>query len=193
MAYTHDDVQCDTQKLIDGTEGLEIDFKRDSFSSNKLTLKSEALVAFANCDTGGVLLFGVDEIEENGVQKGKIFGCDVSDKVITGIQDIASKCVPPIDIKISIENKLTDKPIIRIDIPSSPLKPHCTPSGSYHIRLDSSTGQLFPEQLFQMFMMKESNSFINKYKKAAEETENMIDMVICDISDTNGKVEKILN
>jgi predicted HTH transcriptional regulator len=130
-----------SQLLIKKSEGYDVDFKM-----NVKGLESEDLVAFANSEGGGTILLGVDEIETSNGQRGKVCGCDISDNSKLSIINKAEYCAPPIEIKIFTEN-LSSKPIFRIEIPSSNLKPHCTQKGIYKIRGDGRNVPLLPNDL----------------------------------------------
>ena len=118
-----------TKELLDQQENLNVDFKRSLEG-----LDTTDLIAFANSDSGGSILIGIDEDEHNnGKQKGIIVGCPIDDSERLRILNKAEECVPPVDLDIIIEN-LEDKPFFRIDIPSGVNKPYCTKKGTYMIR-----------------------------------------------------------
>ena len=87
-----------TSKLLSRSEGLEVDFKRDAEA-----VKQDDLVAFANSG-GGAILVGVDESKgKNGAQKGKVVGCNVSDRERNKIVSRASQCRPAIAVRVTVE------------------------------------------------------------------------------------------
>lgn len=109
-----------SRNLLSAGESDQVDFKKvpDGVSQ-------EDLVAFANSDNGGQILVGVVEEAAGGAQVGGVRGCDVSDSAILQITNKAVTCIPPVSIEITIEN-LDAQPILRIAIPSSATRPHCT-------------------------------------------------------------------
>jgi hypothetical protein len=152
--------------LLNKEESFDVDFKSNS------ELSIEDLVAFANSELGGTILLGVDEIEnEDGTQKGKIIGCNVSDMNKLKIVNKANQCIPHIDISIHIENS-KDNPFYRIEIPSSKNKPHCTQKGIYKTRGDGANKPLLPQELLRIYLDSESDNFLKKYSKATIEMRN---------------------
>src|SRR6266511_625856 len=92
-------IRADTQRLINGQEGCEVDFKVKPEG-----VKAEGFVAFANA-RGGSILVGVEERSgTNGKQHGVIVGCTISDEVRQAFISTAASCRPAIDISIHIEN-----------------------------------------------------------------------------------------
>lgn len=152
--------------LLNKEESFDVDFKSNS------EISIEDLVAFANSESGGTILLGVDEIEnEDGTQKGKIIGCNVSDMNKLKIVNKANQCIPHIDISIHIENS-KDKPFYRLEIPSSKNKPHCTQKGIYKTRGDGANKPLLPQELIRIYLDSESDNFLKKYSKATIEMRN---------------------
>ncbi len=157
------------QFLLNREEGGDMDFKR-SVSS----FKSDDIVAFANSKTGGTLLLGVDEIkDERGRQIGKIVGCEISDDSKMTILNRANSCIPPIEIDVFIEND-DALPFYRIEIPSGKNKPYCTSGGTYKIRDDGQNKTLEPRLLLELFLEKESNTFIDRFQAATKELDNIL-------------------
>lgn len=147
-----------TKKLLTRSEGLEVDFKRDAEA-----VKQDDLVAFANSG-GGVILVGVNEsIGKNGVQKGKVVGCDVSDRERNKIVSRASQCRPAIAVKVTIEIHGLHS-IFRVDIPKGGL--HCTPNGAYKIRRDGQTDIIDPATMAQIIVELERKRILY-YLRAA--------------------------
>lgn len=147
-----------TRKLLAGSEGIEVDFKRDAES-----VKQDDLVAFANSG-GGTILAGVDEVKgQNGVQRGKVVGCDVSDRERNKIVSRASQCRPAIAARVTVEThgKLS---IFRIDIPKGGL--HCTPNGTYKIRRDGQTDIIDPSAMAQIIVELERKRILYYLRSA---------------------------
>lgn len=178
-----------TKDLLKSGENELVDYKRDLKG-----LKSEDLVAFANSESGGVILIGVDEITKENVQVGEIFGCATSDKERMIIMSKALACIPPISLSIFIENT-NEKPIFRLEIPSAIQKPHCTSGGTYKIRKDGRNSVLTPEDLLDIYLEKEAKKFNKNFKKATKHLVENINNVSSTIdymeSTISSKVENI--
>ncbi|MCG8610173.1 MAG: ATP-binding protein [Pseudomonadales bacterium] len=159
-----------TRVLLLGTENSAVDFKR-----NANGVKQKSLVAFANSEEGGALLLGVEEFtSEDGVQRGRIVGCDVDDGARLQIQNKALGCIPPVHIEIITEN-LAHKPILRIEIRTGSQRPYCTSSGEYAIRADGRNRVLQPSEMLQLFMDRESEQFLNRFKYAVSKLEAQVE------------------
>lgn len=149
--------------LLAKEEDLDVDFK------SEVKLDSEDLVAFANSDTGGTLLLGIEELKDaRNRQYTNIKGCAINDENKQKINAKAYSCIPHIEISIHVENT-SGIPFYRVEIPSGKNKPYCTQSGVYKIRKDGRNKALLPDELFQIFLEKESDNFLNNFKKATIE------------------------
>jgi predicted HTH transcriptional regulator len=172
--------------LLNRQESFDVEYKK-SLSD----LDAEDFVAFANSDSGGSILVGVEEYhDKKGKQRSRIIGCSVGDKSKRKILDRAESCIPPVDVEIHLEN-LSDKPFIRIEIPSSNSIPHSTAGGTYKIRGDGRNMALPPSRLLVMFAEAESNEFLNRFEKATAGLEErlgsiqaMAEMLGINLSDT---------
>tara|TARA_R110002072_G_scaffold116942_8_gene247656 strand:- start:2370 stop:3626 length:1257 start_codon:yes stop_codon:yes gene_type:complete len=151
----------ETRSFLSSGETDKVDFKKVAKG-----LSAEDLVAFANAD-GGQILVGVQESQAQKVQIGEVVGCDVSDRAILEILNKATSCIPPVSLDIFIEN-LSKEPILRIVIPSSETKPHCTPKGIYCRRDGTRTRSLHPQEMLKIFLEIEARSFASKFEAAAE-------------------------
>ena len=121
-----------TRLLLDAPEGVNVDFKREVQG-----VRSADLVAFANSPLGGTLLIGIDEYTSpDGVQRGRIVGCEVDDKARLLLVNKATECIPNVELRIYTENLSQAHPILRVEIPSGHLKPYSTHGGEYRIRTD---------------------------------------------------------
>lgn len=150
-----------TRALLNGSEGLSVDFKREVNG-----VKSRDLVAFANTALGGTMLVGVDEFtDSDGLQRGRIVGCEVDDSARLSVVNKATDCFPTVDILIFVEN-IAQKPILRIEIPPGPHRPYCTQGGEYCIRADARVRGLYPEELLAIFMDREGEQFISRFRDA---------------------------
>lgn len=147
------------KQLLAGAESYDVEFK-DGLDG----LKDSDLVAFANSRTGGTILVGVRDVDGENGQYGKVIGCDVSDKSKLSILNRAGSCVPPIELEIYIEG-VGQRPFLRIELPSSPHKPHCTGGGRYSIRGNGRTNPLLPEQLLGLFMEREGEAFASRFRE----------------------------
>ena len=135
------------RKLLARPEGFEVDFKRDSEA-----VKQDDLVAFAN-GGGGAILVGVDEVSgQNGVQRGAVVGCDVSDRERNKIVSRASQCRPAIAVRVTVVT-FGRHSIFRIDIPGGGL--HCTTNGTYKIRRDGQIDIIDPSTLVEIIVKLE--------------------------------------
>lgn len=150
-----------TRKFLDAGEGQLVDFKRTPDG-----ISADDLVAFANAAEGGTILAGVDEKTIDGSQIGILLGCSTSDNTILQLLNKAISCFPPVSIDVVIEN-LNDKPILRIVVPSSPTKPHCTPKGVYCRRDGSRNRALHPGELLSIFLESEGQTFAERFESAA--------------------------
>ncbi len=151
-----------TKELLAEGESVRSDFKRlpDGISADDL-------VAFANSETGGQILAGVDEQVVDKAQVGVVRGCDVSDATVLQILNKAVSCIPPVSINVFIEN-LDDKPILRIEVQASQTKPHCTPKGVYCRRDGARNRPLHPSELLRLFLDSEASAFAERFVVAAE-------------------------
>lgn len=155
-----------TRLLLNQAEGRDVDFK-----VSPVGVKHKTLIAFANSVSGGAILVGVEEYtSSDGVQRGRIVGCDVSDAARLQIQNKALSSVPPINIQIVTEN-LSHRPILRVEVPSGPHKPYCSQAGEYAIRSDNRNRALQPDELLQLFMERESEQFLSRFKTAVGKLE----------------------
>ena len=152
-----------TRKLLSKGESVRSDFK-----TAPKGVKENDFVSFANTDIGGIILVGVKEDSgHNGEQIGTVTGCDVSDGAILEITNRALSCIPPVAIDVHIEN-VSDRPFLRIEIPPSQTKPHCTPGGVYCRRDGRRNRPLQPDELLQIFLEREAQSFAKKFEAAAD-------------------------
>jgi hypothetical protein len=85
----------------------------------------------------------------------------------------ASACMPPVAISVNVEQagKLR---FFRIEIPSSPSKPHCTPSGTYKLRIDGRMQPLHPQQLLHIYLEREEREFVSRFKTAVAGLEEAV-------------------
>jgi ATP-dependent DNA helicase RecG len=147
-----------TKRLLARSEGLQVDFKRDAES-----VKPDDLVAFANSG-GGTILIGVDEIKgTNGIQRGKIVGCNVSDKERNKLVSRANSCRPAIPVTITVESN-GKQAIMRVDIQKGGL--HCTSSGTYKIHRDGQNDIIDPTLMAEIIVKLERAKILG-YLRAA--------------------------
>lgn len=160
------------QRLLKLPEGVNVDFKRDLSG-----IKGRSLVSFANSSQGGAILIGVDEFTHaDGVQRGQVVGCPVDDSARMGIINKATGCIPSVEIEIFVEN-LSSCPFLRIEIPSGRNKPYSTPRGEYTVRADGRGRAMFPEELLNIFMDREGEQFISRFRNAVYQLENKIGFI----------------
>ncbi|MGR4889388.1 helix-turn-helix domain-containing protein [Sphingopyxis sp. LARHCG72] len=162
-----------SRQFLASGEGQLVDFKRAPDG-----ISAEDLVSFANAAEGGTILAGVGEQSVAGAQVGVVLGCDIGDSMMLQILNKAISCLPPVSVDIIIEN-LNDKPILRISVPSSSTKPHCTPKGIYCRRDGSRNRALHPGELLEIFLESEARVFAERFETAAasisEELESLED------------------
>ena len=101
--------------ILEGGEGYTLEFK----SSINSDLPKE-LVAFANA-SGGRVLIGVNDHNQ-------IVGCDLSNKILSKIEDMATACDPPVAVRIE---KLPQHKILVIHVPEGANRPHRCNKGFY--------------------------------------------------------------
>ena len=148
--------------LLAGSEGLEVDFKREPQA-----VHSDDLVAFANSPDGGAFLVGVDEVPgEEGPQRGRVVGCAVGDGERLRIVNRAQQCIPPVQIEIYVEN-LAATPFLRVEVPSSPSKPHSTSAGTYKIRGDGRNVAMTPDAFLGIVVEREAELFRGRFREVA--------------------------
>ena len=155
-----------SRTLLAEGESERADFKRAAEGVN-----ADDLVAFANTDAGGQILVGIEEKTVDNTSIGTVIGCDVSDAAILQILNKAVSCTPPVSVNVFIEN-VNSKPILRIDVPSSATKPHCTPKGIYCRRDGSRNRPLYPTELLKVFLDTEARAFAERFEVAAERITN---------------------
>lgn len=179
-----------TRELLAEGESVRSDFKRQPDG-----ISADDLVAFANSEGGGQILAGVDEQVIDKAEIGVVRGCNVDDAAILQVLNKAVSCIPPISIDFYIEN-LDDTPILRIEIPASPTKPHCTPKGVYCRRDGARNRPLHPSELLRLFLDSEASAFAARFEVAAErisedlrELESSLDDSIKSMSDQLGWTE----
>ena len=164
--------------LLDREEDYDVEFKKSLAG-----LDNEDIIAFANSESGGAILIGVEEATtEDGRQVGTIAGCSIGDREKLSIVNRAESCVPPVDIEVVVENA-NRKPFYRIEIPSGDKKPYCTSGGKYKIRGDGRTKPLLPGRLLSMFVETESQQFIERFREATRALEHSL-------GDTKTKIMK---
>jgi hypothetical protein len=160
-----------TQHLLNAPEGVNVDFKREVQA-----VRSADLVAFANSPLGGTLLIGIDEYTSaDGVQRGRIVGCDVDDRARLLLVNKATECIPNVELQIYTENLAQSRPILRIEIPSGHLKPYCTHGGEYRIRTDGRNRALLPEELLAIYMDREGEQFLSRFRHAVTQLEHQVE------------------
>lgn len=156
----------DIDALLERQEGFDCDFKRDVRG-----ISSEDLVAFANSPPGGTILVGVDELNEPGQpQRGTVVGCRVGDAERMVILDKAQKCLPSVDVRVQVEIR-DGVHFLRVTIPPSDHRPHCTANGTYKIRGDGRNLALEPGRLLGIFMQVEGTRFMGRFREATSRLE----------------------
>lgn len=150
-----------TKEALLAGESEAVDFKKIPGG-----VSTEDIVSFANT-AGGQLLLGVIEKNDGNTQTGEVVGCDVGDGAILQLLNRATSCIPPVALKIYTEN-LDDKPILRVVIPQSNTKPHCTPKGLFLKREGTRNRALHPQELLAIFLQIEASAFARKNLRAPQ-------------------------
>jgi ATP-dependent DNA helicase RecG len=117
------------------------------------------------------------------LQQTVIVGSEIGDSVKLNLINKAASCSPPIEIEVNFEN-LNDKAFIRVEIPASDHRPHCTASGTYKIREDGRNQALNPRELLAMFIESESDHFLSRFSHATADLRESIDALRKEIADT---------
>lgn len=157
------------ETLIEKDEGFDVEFKKITDA-----VESEDLTAFANSTNGGFIVIGVSEIKDNLKQsKIEITGTKVGDHEKLKILNKAQDCLPPVDLDLA-RHEYKGKELLVISVPSGTNKPYCTKRGIYKIRGDGRNQILTQEIMFQIFMEKEYNTFIERFKTATHELKDEI-------------------
>jgi hypothetical protein len=176
------------RRLLNAAEGLDVDFKRTPKS-----VSHDDLVAFANSADGGALLVGVDEeAGDDGVQKGKVVGCDVSDGSKLVIVNKAQQCRPPIHVEVFVENTGVS-PFMRVEIPSSETKPHSTPSGTYKRRAEGRNATLDPSAIAEILLEREAELFRGRFAEAASGLRETLGQASSQLSALESSLRSILD
>lgn len=177
---------AETQRLLDGQEGREIDFKAKPDG-----VKAEDFVALANA-RGGIILVGVEEqADKKGKQHGVVVGCALGDRVRQGFISTAASCRPAIDIFVRIENASTKMPIYRIDVLEGTEKPYCTNAGLYKIRAEGQNIAIDPPLMKAMILEQEAEKFIERFRFAADELLKQIAYIHKDLGRQITRVEVV--
>ena len=180
-----------TRKLLARSEGFEVDFKRDAEA-----IKQDDLVAFAN-GGGGTILAGVDEVKgQNGAQRGKVVGCDVSDRERNKIVSRANGCRPAIAVRVFVETQ-GKYSIFRVDIPKGGL--HCTSNGMYKIRRDGQTDIIDPSAMAHIIVELERKKIVQYLRSAVRpeiedvqsEIEDKHNEALAEIEDLRSQLDDI--
>ncbi len=159
-----------TKQFLSQAEGSDVEFKEEIGG-----VEPEDLVAFANSTDGGFLLIGVSETEnDQGQQRGRVDGCDVSDQGKQRVIGQAESCTPTVPLEVHVENT-DDTPFLRIDIPQGSNRPYCTDSGKYITRDDGRNRALYPSELLDLFVHEQAERFRERFESAASGLEAEIE------------------
>lgn len=174
--------------MIPKSESKDIEYKRSAGA-----VETEDIVAFANSRVGGVIAVGVNEDRrKRSFDVTDIVGCDCRDSEKQKLLSKAQSCIPPITIDVAVRQHRTLS-YFWVTIPSSPSKPHCTGKGTYTIRGDGRTHALDPLQLLEVFVTRESELFLNRFREATTRLEKKVHGLGEDLqrqfSEISGQVE----
>lgn len=155
--------------LLNQQENATVDFKEHLDG-----LHPDDLIAFANTDRGGSILIGIREtILPDGRQGTQIVGTEIGDAQKLTVINKAASCLPPVELQLFYEN-LSGRPFIRIEIPPSKHRPHCTASGTYKIRENGRNKALNPRELLAIFMESEGDRSFDRFSQATGELHQAI-------------------
>ena len=129
-------VPKEVNNIIAQGEGYYTEFKRNVNND----LKKE-LVAFANA-SGGNIFLGIED-------DGTICGIQHDNQLFSKIQEFASECDPPVEVKI----KTLSENIVQIIVPESKTKPHRTTTGFY-LRTGANSQKMRTDSILE-FLEKE--------------------------------------
>ena len=174
------------KEIVGGGESHDVEFKESIFG-----LEASDIVAFANSEKGGTIFLGVREDSDSaGHQRGYVIGCPVGDKEKLKIINKAESCIPPIDVDV-YEERVYGKSVYRIHIPAGVDKPYCTSGGTYKIRGDARTNPLTPSRLLNLFLEKEGDRFINRFKEATQELTMSLDSLTAQAKELDVDMDQI--
>lgn len=170
-------LSADTKRLLFGEEGREVDFKQTPNS-----VKQDDMVAMAN-SSGGTILIGVAEkLSADGQQSGEVVGCKVGEKIKRGLINMAANCKPPIEVTVHRENTVTQKPILRIDVPEGDMKPYCSGAGTYKLRADGQNVAIDPQLMRAIILQAEADEFVARFKAAGDAFVDELNAVHSDLT-----------
>lgn len=174
-----------TRSLLEGQEGRSVDFKLDPRA-----VEAEDIVAFANAG-GGTILAGVaEDRSENGMQRGRVEGCDIDDTTRQTVLGKASSCRPAVDVHIQAENTSSSRPILRIDIPEGQHKPYSTAGGTYKIRSEGRNIAIDPPLMKAMILESEVDEFVERFNQVGKELLEELEKVEKDLAGQMDTVKK---
>jgi len=149
-------------QLLGQAEDFGVAFKR-----SLLGLDSDDLVSFANSQSGGAILVGVNRTKYgNGRPRAAVVGCAIGDRERMKILAKSNQCVPPVPVAIFVENG-AEMPFYRIEVPSGLHKPYCTSGGTYKIRGDGRNEMLYPAQLLALFLEVAGAEVTGRFEREA--------------------------
>ncbi len=133
-------------------EGLKVEFKE------KLTNLDREIVAFANA-SGGEILLGVND-------DGSIKGIDITNKLLSQIQDIARNCDPSIAIELQHYKSLG---VLVITIPEGDNKPYKCADG-FFLRIGPNAQKLKRDEIIQLINTAGKTHFDEIYNQKFDYT-----------------------
>lgn len=104
----------------------------------------------------------------DGRQFGSPVGCPTDDATRLIILNKALSCHPPVPVEIHVEEAAHVR-FLRIEIPRSDNRPHCTAKGTYLQRVGSRNAPLLPPALLAIFLDREAGSFQERFSETAKE------------------------
>ena len=122
--------------ILQEGEGLKIEFK-EAFDKSL----AKEICAFAN-SKGGRIFIGISD-------DGKIKGIKITNGLRSQIQDIARKCDPPLNVKLSFV-VFEEKKIMVIDVSEGKDKPYKC-SGGFYLRQGANSQKLNVSEIREFF------------------------------------------
>jgi hypothetical protein len=163
---------------------------RFEFKQNADGVKVSVLVAAANAAAldrlpSVTILVGVAEQEDEatGVITGLVVGLPDLERAKQRVTGLA-RSVKPVPPKVEVieENVATSAPILRVVIsPTRP--PHYDDNGSRVTRLGASTRAITDEELLDMYLSREADSFRQRFDQIASDLERSVEAVADDVRD----------
>lgn len=181
-----------TKHLL-STEGESgrFEFKREAGAIGTTVLVAAAnTAAFEGLDHV-TLLVGVGEQEDpnTGLVTGTVIGLEMPiERARNKITAWANATRPvPVHVTIIEENVGATKPILRLEVKAT-RAPHYDEAGRRVVRSGASTRALTDEEMLEMYLVREAESFRRSFEEIAGDMEKALDQVRGDIGLLGGEI-----